>query len=250
MTRAAADDVQIPSEQRRLSWEIRAEWPLTAAALLFLIAYAWPILEPDLPAAWRSAFAAIAWATWALFAVDYVVRLRLSSDRRGFVRHNVLDLVVVAVPLLRPLRLLRLVTLLSVLNRHAGARLRGKVVTYAVGGTMLVVLVGALAGLDAEHRSAEANITTFGDALWWAIATITTVGYGDHFPVTPTGRSVAAGLMLAGVALLGTITAALASWLVERVTGAVEVEQAATRRDVEALTAEVRALGAELQRGG
>lgn len=234
-------------ESRRLRWEIRAEWPLTAAALLFVVAYAWPILDPDLPAPWPSVFMTITWATWALFAVDYLARLVLSQERRAFVRHNLFDLIVVAVPLLRPLRLLRLVTLLSVLNRHAGARLRGKVLTYVAGGTVLIVFVGALAGLDAERRSADANITTYGDAVWWALATITTVGYGDHFPVTFTGRAVAAGMMLAGVALLGTLTAALASWLVERVTDVTQVEQAATRRDVEALTAEVAALRQELQ---
>ena len=78
---------------------------------------------------------------------------------------------------------------------------------------MLLVLVGALAGLDAERRSPEANITTFGDAVWWGLATITTVGYGDHLPVTPTGRAVAGTLMLAGVALLRVITASLASGL-------------------------------------
>jgi voltage-gated potassium channel len=221
-----------------LSYEIRAEWPLTAAAVIFLIAYAWPILDPDLPAPWPRVFLVATWATWALFALDYVVRLALSGQRGAFVRQNVFDLVVVAVPILRPLRLLRLVTLLSVLNRHAGAHLRGKVVTYAVGGTTLLVLVGALAGLDAERRSAEANITTYGDAVWWALATITTVGYGDHFPVTATGRAVSTSLMLAGIALLGTITASLASWLVERVT-VTEAEQAATRRDVEVLTAAV-----------
>jgi voltage-gated potassium channel len=235
-------------EAARLRWEARAEVPLTAAAVLFLVAYAWPILEPDLPPSWRSTLLAVTWATWVLFAVDYLARLVLSEQRRSFVRHNLLDLVVVAVPLLRPLRLLRLVTLLSVLNRHAGARLRGKVVSYAVGGTVLLVLVGALAGLDAERRSPESNITTFGDAVWWALATITTVGYGDQYPVTPTGRAVAGALMLAGVALLGTITAALASWLVERVTAHAEVEQTATRRDVELLIGEVAALREELQR--
>lgn len=233
----------MPVEERRLRWEVRAELPLTAAALLFLVAYAWPILEPDLPAVWRSTFLAITWITWALFLIDYLARLVLAEQRRAFVRHNLLDLVIVAVPLLRPLRLLRLVTLLSVLNRHAGARLRGKVVTYAIGGTLLLVLVGALAGLDAERRSSDGNITTYGDAVWWAIATITTVGYGDHFPVTTTGRAVAGGLMLAGVALLGTITAAFASWLVERVT-----EQPQGGSEIKALAAEVQALREELQR--
>lgn len=235
-------------EARRLRWEQRAEWPLTAAALLFLAAYAWPILDTDLAAPWPSLLRALSWATWAIFAADYLIRLGLSSHRAAFVRGNLLDLAIVALPLLRPLRLLRLVTVLVALNRHAGASLRGRVVTYAAGGTALLVLVGALAGLDAERSSPDANITSYGDAVWWAMTTITTVGYGDQYPVTATGRAVATGLMLGGVALLGTVTATLASWLVQRVTDEVEVEQAATRRDVEALTAEVAALREALQR--
>lgn len=233
-------------EERRLRWEAQAEWPLTIAALAFFAAYAWPILNPDLQPRWVSLSLVVTWGTWALFAGDYIARTLLSRQRRVFVRQHVFDLVVVAVPVLRPLRLLRLVTLLSVLNRHAGSRLRGRVVTYAVAGTVLIVLTAGLAGLDAERHANDANITNYGDAVWWALATITTVGYGDHFPVTLTGRAIATGLMLAGVALLGTITASLASWLVERVTAVTEAEQAATRRDVEALTLQVAALREEL----
>jgi voltage-gated potassium channel len=76
--------------------------------------------------------------------------------------------------------------------------------------------VGSVAVLDAERRSAEGNIKTVGDALWWALTTMTTVGYGDRFPVTSEGRLVAVGLMTAGIALLGVVTAAIASWFVER----------------------------------
>jgi voltage-gated potassium channel len=224
-----------------------AEWPLTAAALVFFAAYAWPILVPDLQSPWPAALRALTWGIWALFAADYLVRLALSTRRGRFVRSNLFDLAVVVLPLLRPLRLLRLITVLHSLNRHAGASLRGRVTSFAVGGTVLIVTIGALAGLDAERRSADANITTFGDALWWALTTITTVGYGDQFPVTATGRVVAAALMLAGIALLGTITAALASWLVERVTEVEDASQAATRHDLEVLIAEVAALRAELQ---
>lgn len=77
---------------------------------------------------------------------------------------------------------------------------------------------------------------------------MTTVGYGDQFPVTDTGRLVAAGLMLAGIALLGVVTASLASWLIERVAQVEEESQAATRRDVAALTAQVAALTDALAR--
>lgn len=222
------------------------EWPLTLAAVVFLVAYAWPVLDLRLSAGAVATARTVTTVTWALFAVDYAVRLLLSVDRWRFVRGNVLDLAVVALPLLRPLRLLRLVTLLTVLNRYAGGSLRGRVVVYAIGSTSLVLLVAALAVLDAERGAEGANLSTFGDAFWWALTTVTTVGYGDRFPVTTTGRAVAGGLMLAGIALLGTVTATLASWLVQRVAEVEEASEAATRRDVEALTAEVVALRADL----
>lgn len=79
------------------------------------------------------------------------------------------------------------------------------------------------------------------------MTTITTVGYGDRFPVTGSGRLVAAGLMVAGIALLGVVTASVAAWFVERVTQ-VQRSEAATRAEVEALADEIRALRAELGR--
>jgi voltage-gated potassium channel len=82
----------------------------------------------------------------------------------------------------------------------------------------------ALAVLDAERSSPNANISDFGDAIWWAVTTMTTVGYGDQYPVSGAGRLVAFGRMIGGIALLGTVTATLASWLVETV--AAEKEQA------------------------
>jgi voltage-gated potassium channel len=131
---------------------------------------------------------------------------------------------VIVLPLLRPLRLLRLIPLLSVLNRRAQIRLRGRVGIYIAGGASLLAFCAALAVLDAERSSPNANIRDFGDAIWWAVTTMTTVGYGDHYTVTAAGRLVAFGLMIGGIALLGTVTATVASWLVEAV--AAEKEQA------------------------
>jgi voltage-gated potassium channel len=232
-----------PPEPSRERWEEAMEWPLTAVAVLFLAAYAWPIVDPGLDAPWPAVCDAVTWGTWALFAADYLIRLGLSTHRHAFVRSHLLDLALIVLPLLRPLRLLRLVTLLNVLRRHAGRSLRGRVVVYAVGSTALLMFVAALALLDAERGHPEGNVGNFGDAVWWAFATVTTVGYGDRFPVTLEGRAIAAGLMLTGIALLGVVTATFASWLVEQVRK-VEESEALTRRDVQALTAEVARLRA------
>ena len=71
--------------------------------------------------------------------------------------------------------------------------------------------------LDNERGKPGANIETFGDAVWWAMTTVTTVGYGDRYPVTGMGRVIAGAVMVAGIALLGTVTATLASWLIDQV---------------------------------
>jgi len=106
----------------------------------------------------------------------------------------------------------------------------------------MLVFVASLAMLEAERPAPDANIITFGDALWLVCTTITTVGYGDLFPVTATGRCIAVGLMLGGIALIGTITASVAAWLVQKVAEEDGAEQSATRHQVNELTAQVRAL--------
>lgn len=198
-------------------WERATEWPLMIAAIVFLAAYAVPILNPDLPAPLLELCRWMSWIAWVIFVIDFVVRLTLADERLRYLVRHWYDVLVLALPLLRPLRLLRLIPLLSVLNRRARVTLRGRVAVYIAGGAALLAFCAALAVLDAERSSPNANITDFGDAIWWAVTTMTTVGYGDRFPVTDTGRLVAFGLMMGGIALLGTVTATLASWLVERV---------------------------------
>lgn len=198
-------------------WEESAEWPLMGAAVLFLLAYAGPIIWPRISPAAVNAAWWIQWTTWAIFAADYLVRLSLAKRRGSWFFRHLVDFSVIVLPMLRPLRLLRLVTVLNVANRHATVTLRGRVATYVVGAAALLSFVAALAVLDAERGGIESTIQSFGDAWWWAITTMTTVGYGDRFPITTTGRFVAVGLMIGGIALLGTVTATLASWLSDRV---------------------------------
>ncbi|NHI18146.1 ion channel [Phycicoccus endophyticus] len=226
-------------DARREQWERAGEWPLTIAALVFLLAYAWPILDPQLSSTWVTVTEVLSWVAWTMFAVDYLVRLRLAHHRLAFVRANLLDLAVVVLPLLRPLRLLRLVTLLGVLNRKAGGSLRGKVSVYVGGAAVMVLFVASLAILDAERGHPDATITRFGDALWWTATTATTVGYGDLYPVTTEGRLVAAALMLAGIALIGVITATFASWLIDRVQEIEDTARTASEHDVQQLAAQI-----------
>jgi voltage-gated potassium channel len=209
------------------------------AAVAFLAAYAIPILNPRLDPDLVEICRVTTWVTWVLFTLDYFVRLAAAEDRRRYVLRHLLDLVIIALPLLRPLRVLRLVSLLRVLNRGAASTLRGRLAVYVAGGAVLLAFCGALAVLDAERGAPGSNIATFGDAFWWAIATMTTVGYGDRFPVTDEGRVAAVALMIGGVAVLGLVTATLASWLVERVSDA-EQEQ------TEDLRTEIRDLHAQL----
>ena len=130
------------------------------------------------------------------------------------------------------------------LNERAAESFHGRVATYVAGSVALVLFISGLAVLDAERGHPDANIIDFGDAVWWAATTVTTVGYGDRFPVTGAGRAMAVGLMLAGIALVGVVTATLASWFVQRVGEA----EAQTQADVSELAAEVRQLREEVRR--
>jgi voltage-gated potassium channel len=81
----------------------------------------------------------------------------------------------------------------------------------------MVAGLAAIAVLDVERDAEGANITTFGDAVWWAATTVTTVGYGDRYPVTTEGRVIAVALMVAGIATVGAVMASIAAWMVAQV---------------------------------
>lgn len=109
---------------------------------------------------------------------------------------------------------------------------------------MFVILLAALAVLDAERGQPGASITSPGEAFWWSVVTATTVGYGDFYPVTATGRAVAVLLMATGIALIGVITANVAAWFVERFKEADERDQHHEDR-LDQILAELKALRAE-----
>lgn len=198
-------------------WERRSEVPLLLLAAAFLLAYAWPVVHPSVSHDLRTSLSVCSWTVWAAFAIDFFIRIVLSERRSDYVKRHWYDVALIALPMLRPLRLLRLLALARVLNRSAAGNLIGQVTTYVVGSALMAIVLGSIAVLDVEQDAEGANITSFGDALWWAATTVTTVGYGDRFPVSTAGRFIAVALMLVGIALVGAITAAVAAWMIEQV---------------------------------
>ena len=106
------------------------------------------------------------------------------------------------------------------------------VAIHVVTAAVIIVFVGAVGILDVERHATGANIHSFGDALWWALTTVTTVGYGDKYPVTAQGRLIAAGLMLTGIAVLGVVTASVASWFIQNLQTVQLQEAAQTGREI------------------
>ena len=234
------------TETKLQRWERHAEWPLAAAAVLFLVLFSRQVLAQPQGREGHIVWA-VDWAIWGLFVVDYVVRLCLADNRWHWFLRHLLDFAIVTLPLLRPLRLLRLLVLIEVLQKAIGDAFRGRIVVYTVSGVVLLIYTASLAVFDKERYLHGATINSFGKALWWSITTVTTVGYGDVYPVTNTGRVIAVLLMIGGISLVGVVTAALASWIIDRVTEEESVMQAATVAHIEELRNEIRALGKELQ---
>ncbi|GAA4912235.1 potassium channel family protein [Streptomonospora salina] len=233
------------NDARLQEWRNRTVMPMVAAAAVFLAAYSWPIIDSDLPAVWESVCSAALVVVWALFCLDYVVRLWLAPYRWSFVRRNWFDLLVLLIPALRTLRLVQVIVVLGLLNKRATMTMRASVSRYSVAAAVLIVFCAAVAVLDAERGEPGAVIHAFPDALWWAATTVTTVGYGDLYPVTAEGRLVAGVLFTAGIALLGVVTATLASWFVEKFNEGQE-SAAATQKQMADLMEEVRSLRVEL----
>jgi voltage-gated potassium channel len=205
-------------DSRLWQWRQRMEGPLFAASVIFLASYAVRVLYDGLSDGWRDVLLALTYLMWAAFIVDYAVCWRLSGEGLSFVRRHPVDGLVVVLPLLRPLRIVRLYE--SVQRRHAQPRLSlyGRVISYAGLAAALLGFAGALTVYAAERGAPGATIRTFGDAMWWTCETLTTVGYGDVVPVTPKGRVVAAGMMAGGLALLGAVTGSFSSWLLQTFT--------------------------------
>ena len=184
---------------------------LQVLGVIFLAGYAWPIINPNLSPALHSLCNWTLFVIWVFFAFDYFARLSIADDKRLFIRKNLLDLAAVALPFLPLLRAIRALAAVTVLSRRNRGSRSQQVTTSVVTLAFATWFVAGLAVTEAERHVDGSNIQGVGDGWWWAITTMATVGYGDTYPVSTQGRIVGTALMIMGVALLGTITASIAS---------------------------------------
>lgn len=237
-------------------FEQTTEWPLLLLALLMIPLLGVP-LAFDIDSDTDLAIEGVSYVIWAIFAVELSIRTFLAENRIPYLIRHWYDVLIVVVPFLRPLRiarsaramrLLRLGRLTPFLARawastHSMMKHRG--LQWIVLGGVAIVFAGA-AVVWAFEDEAGGGLNDYGTALWWAMATVTTVGYGDNVPVTPEGRGVAVVLMLIGIAFFSWVTANIAAFLVEF--GGGEVHGVTTHdlmAKLEEMEAEIKALRAE-----
>ena len=218
-----ADHQPQPQGERYLAIERLLDWPMMVLALLFLVALVAEI-EPSVPPLWSRIAAIVDWSIWGIFAAEYIFLLVLATDRRHYVRTHLLQLVSVVVPAFRILRLTRFLSFFRAGSsisialrqwaemRHLAHR-RGA--AFAGAGVVIVLLVGAYVMYLVEGP-ANQRFASYGLSLWWALVTVTTVGYGDASPVSLWGRVIAGIFMVVGIGVFGIVSATIAAHFIHQ----------------------------------
>ena len=188
---------------------------LTALAVIYLAAFSYPAFVDPVPDDVQIVLDSIQWIVWGVFAIDVAYGLTKSADRKQYVKSHPLEILSVALPVLRPLRLLRLVTIGSLVIQRVAVGRQFAITLKVFLFSILIAYIAAVQITIVERPIESSNIKSFGDGLWWALTTVTTVGYGDRFPTTTEGRTIAFALMLVGISLMGVITASVAAWFVK-----------------------------------
>ncbi|MFM1953063.1 MAG: hypothetical protein RL187_272 [Actinomycetota bacterium] len=194
------------------------EVPWMILGFAYLIIYAIQVIaQPAEPLA--TILEVANWIIYGIFALDLIARAAMVGRELvtltgffAFIKLHWLSILAVILPAFRSLRVLRVVIVLRAMEPYLTTR--SHKLGVITGITMpLLMFTSAVSVLEAERGAEGANITTFGDAIWWALASVTTVGYGDRFPVTDEGRYIATFLLVVGIGLFGSLTALLAAWV-------------------------------------
>lgn len=218
MMNAAGVLVEDTRSPKEIIWEKYTTLPFIFLSFIFLLGYSVLILNDEVFTQGVDKYIlATLGLIWIMFIVDYFVRLTLSTNKNVYFRRNVIDLISMAVPFFRPFLLLMYLSRLRFFRGRQGSSVRARLIAYAASFALMYIYVLSLAVYAAERDAVGATITNYGDSVWWAIETITTVGYGDMIPVTIMGRMYASLLMLGGVVIVGATTATVISYLNEKV---------------------------------
>ena len=194
-------------------WQNQMAKPTLVFSLIYTISFIYPVYFYPSPLIIQEICRWTNHIVWAIFLLDYLVMFKLAPNKKKFVSTHIFELILVALPFVRMLRPLRAVVFIG----QAGFRSRRQLLrniwwVVSVASLLMIIIMGA-AILDIERSVPNSNIKTPSDAIWWAFVTITTVGYGDKYPVSTEGRLVAGFLIVFGVIMLATITGALAAWI-------------------------------------
>ena len=190
-------------------------WSLTFLALAFLFAYSYPAFVVEVSPSSQSILDGIQWVSWIAFAADLLFGIYKASNKVQFLKRHPLEILAVILPFLRPLRLLRFISFGTLVFEKVNL---GKSIAISFKVIVTAIFLTYLAGIEitmAERGKPGATIESIGDGFWWAITTLTTVGYGDIYPTTTEGRFIAVGLMVSGICVLGFISATVAAWFVK-----------------------------------
>ncbi|MEK3883210.1 potassium channel family protein [Paenibacillus sp. PL2-23] len=158
--------------------------------------------------------AVLDWTVWAIFFVDYMIRLMASDRKWRYFKEHPLDFIAILpfdqlLQSARIVRLFRVLRLIMILNRRFS--FFDQVLRKYKIDSLVMMLVALLFLIALPMKMIEPSFETYDDALWWAIVTMTTVGYGDLSPETPIGRILASALMLMGIGMIGVITGTVAA---------------------------------------
>ena len=231
-------------EKNLAAWEDRTSRPMFVASVLYLLAFAAPIMSTRIQEPYDGYLNIIQLILWGLFAADYCVRLYLAPRRLYFITHNLMNLAIVLLPAWRIVSFLAMIHLTANRQYKRLSELAMKLFGY----TAIFIIMFALAIYSVESSEPGAMIRDLPTAYWWTFTTLATVGYGDVYPITGIGRVIAVVVMLYGVGLVAVATGALASWIIEKIGGVEEQEHPATKADVDDLRQEISELRALLAR--